>query len=399
MYNDFFRIPLTYKKRKNTFGEGGNGSTNNTQVVYGSPMEWTPQQMAAVGWDTSYQGIPTESGYFDIGHAKVGGADTVIQRNPETGNYTATAYPLDEVVVTPKNNPPLAEFNTSVRQKEYPATFEGLLHGWWDKLTGNDTYMVQPATVDVNYNETSVIENKADEQRYLNSRYENALEPYSNFMDWDYTGRGTSKGNFTTGNEAGSKLGNLGLVHVKDNIYNIYDANGKLIKQCAMTRNEIEKVLGHPTTNNAWDTFGIYGDSTLINGYSPKIGPYTTLGHTILNNAAASNVQRNINNVNLQSGDYVDLFSPLSHYNKRAWQQGTLNRSNSHTGVIYQPINGDRQKTYVIHNVGGKVYVDPIGEFFLTRQNGIPKWRITGIHRPGTKEHPYYNSKGEPIHK
>ena len=194
-----------------------------------------------------------------------------------------------------------------------------------------------------------------------------------------------------------SRLGELGLVKGDNGKYKLYDNKGNQIKQCAKTRNEIEKVLGHPTTNNAWDTFGFYGDSTLYNGYPAKIGPYTKLGFFLANQIAANRMQRNIDNINLQTGDVVSLYNPFSHYSKEAWNTGTLNRSNTHTGVIYQPYPGVRGKTYVIHNVNGSISVDPIGNFFITSDNLLPKWRATGVFRPGTKDHPYVRN-GKPAH-
>lgn len=198
--------------------------------------------------------------------------------------------------------------------------------------------------------------------------------------------------------ERSSKLGNLGLVKVGENRYKLYDENGNAIKQCAKTRNELEKMLGRPTTNNAWDTFGVYGDSTLFNGYPPKVGPYTWPYYIVQNQIAADRTQRAIENIDLQTGDVVDLYSPFSHYAKRAYTEGTLNRSNSHTGVIFQPYPGIKSKTYIIHNVSGNISVDPINKFLVDGENMFPKWRMTGFHRPGTKEHPYLLN-GKPVHK
>lgn len=198
--------------------------------------------------------------------------------------------------------------------------------------------------------------------------------------------------------ERSSKLGNLGLVRIGENRYKLYDENGNVIKQCAKTRNELEKMLGRPTTNNAWDSFGVYGDSTLFNGYPPKVGPYTWPYYVVHNQIAADRTQKALENIDLQTGDVVDLYSPFSHYAKRAYTEGTLNRSNSHTGVIFQPYPGIKSKTYIIHNVNGNISVEPINKFFVDGENMFPKWRMTGFHRPGTKEHPYLLN-GKPIHK
>lgn len=128
-----------------------------------------------------------------------------------------------------------------------------------------------------------------------------------------------------------------------------------------------------------------------------KIGPYNKLSYIIHNQIAAKRAQDAIENLQLQTGDVVDLYSPFTHYAKEAYNTGTLNRSNSHTGMILQPYPGAKAKTYVIHNVNGDISVDPIGRFLLTNDNPLPKWRVTGFHRPGTKGHPYLKN-GKPAH-
>lgn len=226
--------------------------------------------------------------------------------------------------------------------------------------------------------------------------YANALAPYTYQDDVTPYGR-VSKGYLSTGNERASKLGNLGLTKVGDNLYRLYDEKGNEITECAQTRNEIEKMTGHPTTNNAWDASGMYGDSTLFNGYLPKIGPYSRIPYLIQNQIAALRTKNALDNLELQTGDVVDLYSTHSRYAPRAYREGTLNRSNSHTGMIFQPYPGDKDKTYVIHNVHGDITVDPIGKFIFSKENLTPKWQVTGIHRPGTKEHPYFKD-GKPAH-
>ena len=156
-------------------------------------------------------------------------------------------------------------------------------------------------------------------------------------------------------------------------------------------------MTGHPTTNNAWDASGMYGDSTLFNGYPPKIGPYSRIPYLIQNQIAALRTKHALKNLELQTGDIIDLYNTHSRYAPRAYREGTLNRSNSHTGMIFQPYPKDKDKTYVIHNVHGDITVDPIGKFIFSKENLTPKWQVTGIHRPGTKEHPYYKN-GKPAH-
>lgn len=228
------------------------------------------------------------------------------------------------------------------------------------------------------------------------NQYENSLSPYTYKDDIEPYGR-VSDEYLTTGNEVSSRLGNLGLTKVGNNLYRLYDKNGNKITECAKTRNELEKMTGHPTTNNAWDASGMYGDSTLFNGYLSKVGPYSRVPYLIQNQIAALRTKSALKDMELQTGDIVDLYSTHSHYAPRAYREGTLNRSNSHTGMVFQPYPGAKAKTYVIHNVNGNITVDPIGKFIFSSKNLTPKWQITGLHRPGTKEHPYLEN-GKPAH-
>lgn len=194
-----------------------------------------------------------------------------------------------------------------------------------------------------------------------------------------------------------SRVGNMGLIASGDGTYKLYDSKGKLIDQCAQTRNSLERMLGgHNTDMNAWDSKGVYGDSTIYNGYKYllKIGPYNKITHTLQNLTAAGLTQSKLKNLNLQTGDVVDLYSMNSAHNDEAWKNGTQNRSNSHTGVIYQPYKGRKDLTWVIHNINGKIYVDPMSKFMVSESGANLDWAPTGFHRPGTKEHPYVDSKG-----
>lgn len=149
-------------------------------------------------------------------------------------------------------------------------------------INGNNSPLVNKAMSETNNYYSSQDKNNENGQgnyfyKLLNyidpetayNRYANSLSPYTFQDDKDRTGK-ISQGPLTTGNEVSSRLGNLGLVKVGDNSYRLYDEKGNTIKQCAKTRNELEKMVGRPTTNNAWDTFGMYGDSTLFNGYPQK---------------------------------------------------------------------------------------------------------------------------------
>lgn len=56
-------------------------------------------------------------------------------------------------------------------------------------------------------------------------------------------------------------------------------------------------------------------------------------------------------------------------------------------GIIYKP-KGKEGPTYIIHNIGGDVRVDPLANFTSL----FPEtWSITRIARPGTKDKPYTN--------
>lgn len=49
-------------------------------------------------------------------------------------------------------------------------------------------------------------------------------------------------------------MGDLGLVPNGDGTYSLYNPKTGKVTQCAMTRNQIERVLGpHKTDMNAWD--------------------------------------------------------------------------------------------------------------------------------------------------
>lgn len=222
---------------------------------------------------------------------------------------------------------------------------------------------------------------------------------YANSKPWRYKDDAyTAFDNDRTGHKVGSsRMGDLGLVPNGDGTYSLYNPKTGKVTQCAMTRNQIERVLGpHKTDMNAWDGRGVYGDSTIFNGYKylPKVGGYNKVTHTLQNLAAAAAVQANFNNIDFQQGDMVDLYSANSAHNDEAWNNGTLNRSNSHTGVVIQPNHNNKKGTYILHNVNGTISLDPISKFMVSEQGPALDWGITGVHRPGTKEHPYKDKNG-----
>lgn len=226
-----------------------------------------------------------------------------------------------------------------------------------------------------------------------------AQNSYANSKPWRYKDDAyTAFDNDRTGHRVGSsRMGDLGLVPNGDGTYSLYNPKTGKVTQCAMTRNQIERVLGpHKTDMNAWDGRGVYGDSTIFNGYKylPKVGGYNKVTHTLQNLAASAAVQANFNNIDFQQGDVVDLYSANSAHNDEAWNNGTLNRSNSHTGVVIQPNHNNKKGTYILHNVNGTISLDPISKFMVSEQGPALDWGITGVHRPGTKEHPYKDKNG-----
>ena len=231
-----------------------------------------------------------------------------------------------------------------------------------------------------------------DEQRASQNSYANS-KPWR-YKDDAYTAFDKDR----TGHRVGSsRMGDLGLVPNGDGTYSLYNPKTGKVTQCAMTRNQIERVLGpHKTDMNAWDGRGVYGDSTIFNGYKylPKVGGYNKVTHTLQNLAASAAVQANFNNIDFQQGDMVDLYSANSAHNDEAWNNGTLNRSNSHTGVVIQPNHNNKKGTYILHNVNGTISLDPISKFMVSEQGPTLDWGITGVHRPGTKEHPYKDKNG-----
>ena len=234
-----------------------------------------------------------------------------------------------------------------------------------------------------------------DEQRASQNSYANS-KPWR-YKDDAYTAFDKDRTGHKVG---GSRMGDLGLVPNGDGTYSLYNPKTGKVTQCAMTRNQIERVLGpHKTDMNAWDGRGVYGDSTIFNGYKylPKVGGYNKVTHTLQNLAAA--VQANFNNIDFQQGDMVDLYSANSAHNDEAWNNGTLNRSNSHTGVVIQPNHNNKRGTYILHNVNGTISLDPISKFMVSEQGLTLDWGITGVHRPGTKEHPYKDRNGNYISK
>lgn len=161
-----------------------------------------------------------------------------------------------------------------------------------------------------------------------------------------------------------SVLGDIGLVPGDDGTWRYYDENGNLVKQCAKFANKYSSAIGRPTAGDAWTTRGIFGDSILYN--------------RSLFGLPDSTAQ------NLQNGDIVDLVWDKSPSARKAKLQG---RGNSHTGRIFKPNETD---TYVIHEVGGKVKIEPLAKFdkYMSRH-----FYLNQIRRPFTQKESYEKEK------
>lgn len=149
------------------------------------------------------------------------------------------------------------------------------------------------------------------------------------------------------------------------------------------------------TTGNAWTSQGMFGDTMLVNGYKylPKIGRYNKVTHTLQNLAAATAVQSKLNDLDLQSGDVLGLYSANSDYNNIAWAEGTRNRSNSHEGIVFRPYPNRKDLTYVIHNINNKVYVDPISKFMVSKSGLQLDWAPTYVMRPNRGPEPEHTEE------
>ena len=158
-----------------------------------------------------------------------------------------------------------------------------------------------------------------------------------------------------------SILGDLGIVKGPDGYYHYYD-NGEIVKQCAKFANHYSSMVGRPVAGDAWTARGIYGDSV------------------IYNNPLKLPISKSVEN-ELQNGDIVDLYWGRSPHLREAQKHG---RGNSHTGRIFKPNNKD---IYVIHNVSGKIKIQPFDTFNKWSDFLHPNrhFRIKQIRRPFTQ--------------
>lgn len=171
--------------------------------------------------------------------------------------------------------------------------------------------------------------------------------------------------------------------------------NREYLKWCAENANLMNRNFKKPTAGNAWTRHGIYGDSAIVVNPNVNKKDYSEiwgLNFNRVNKDNAQYVEDNIDNTKLENGDIVDMAHNGS-YGRKAYIEGEYNRANSHTGTIINR-NGN---TYVFHYDGnGKIKMDPIGD--LIGNSIFKPTMITGIRRPGTKEHPYTDEKGNIIY-
>lgn len=178
----------------------------------------------------------------------------------------------------------------------------------------------------------------------------------------------------------GYTMGKLGFNYA-DNTQSKYQykENGKKVYQCAYTANRLSSRFRRPTAGNAWTTQGIYGDSTLIDGYNQGINIrppfYVQPLVDLYNRKAADYVKNHIAEHNLQDGDIVGMYTAFSPSQKRAYREGLNRRTNTHTGRIVTGLDG---APFVVHNMHGEVRVDPLSEL-LGGGNGVG---VTYISRP-----------------
>ena len=168
-----------------------------------------------------------------------------------------------------------------------------------------------------------------------------------------------------------------------------FSTNREFLTWCAENANRLNSSLDLPTSGNAWTRHGIYGDSVIIQSPNKK-SDYWFGSEGVKAKRLASDqgkyVSDNIDNHELKTGDIVDMYYKGSDYQNRAFKEGDNERTNSHTGTILKT-GHDKEHTYVVHSTGNGLRVDPIGT--LLGSGFLKKSYITGIRRPGSKNHKY----------
>lgn len=167
------------------------------------------------------------------------------------------------------------------------------------------------------------------------------------------------------------------------------DSTREFLKWCAENANRLNSSLGLPTVGDAWNRHGIYGDSVILEApYDKEDYQFGGTGVRAKNLASDQGeyVEENIDKHNLKTGDIVDIYYRGSDFLNKAYEEGDENRTNSHTGTILRT-GKNKENTYVVHSTGNGLNIQPIGE--LIGSGLFKKAYITGIRRPGSKNHSY----------
>lgn len=145
--------------------------------------------------------------------------------------------------------------------------------------------------------------------------------------------------------------------------------------QCAKFANDYVRSQGYMQNGDAWNSSGI---STVFSGYDGLERPsaYDAAAVAAYNNAASDNVLKNFDSSTLDPERLytVNMYFRGSPYQEEAFNNGTKDRTGTHTGYLQ---NQDGQ-WYVVHNIHGKVHIDP----FSSIQGGGRGWGVTGIYAP-----------------
>lgn len=165
----------------------------------------------------------------------------------------------------------------------------------------------------------------------------------------------------------------------------------EFLKWCAENANRLNSSLGKPTAGNAWTRHGIYGDSVIVQAPFKKSDYHGIAKPNRYLSDQGKYIEEHIDEHDLYTGDIVDMRHGGSNFTDTAWREGDPDRANTHTGTILKT-GPDKEHTYVVHSTGNGLNVQPIGE--LLGSGIFKKSYITGIRRPGTKNHPYTKDLG-----
>lgn len=176
--------------------------------------------------------------------------------------------------------------------------------------------------------------------------------------------------------------------------------------ECAKVANQLSARMGRPTTGNAWNTYGIFGDSVLINGYDSiaKLN-VPRININARDMLAKDVVARNLSSIDVHTGDIIGLSYKGSPYRFTATTNTKRNTPNTHTGrALVLPSGPEGRRAYVIHNVGGNVKVEPlrsmanpnnyVGVTNIIRPNASPDYRSYLTYGMGPNDR-YFDWKRE----